>query len=271
MIDNPRAMKMKFLKNQMGTTFVELMVSAVVSIFVLSGTVYVFTNQDAVLKKENDGTKIRAKGRQAIKTLAQEVRMAGFGLPPATAVPDLTQLEQIRFRANLKPIARTEVQVQGNTDNGILKTSSTIPVKNATGFQNGQKITVYHPGWFRYEDHVISSVSSNSISIQSSNFSSDHDFLFGANAQLITVNKYNDVVIKKDGNQVIRCVDDNACANPTVLVSEVSNLAFNYIGVPGTAPTTKIGITLGLIDPNDPFAAIEFKTDVTLRNLGVKG
>jgi len=267
-------MIMKFIKNQKGVSFVELMVSMVVALFMLSGTIYVFTNQQTVLQKENDGTKIRGKGRQAIKLLAKEVRMSGFGLPPEWAVPKITQPEKIRFRANLEPIARTEVQVQGNTDNGILKNGTTIPVKNAAGFQNNQKITVFHPGWFRFEDHEIQSISGNTITIKDSKFSDDWDFLFGANAQLITVNKYNDVVIKKDGTEIIRCVDNNDCdpsPAPTILVNDVSKLAFDYIGVPGTADTTKIGITLGLIDPNDPHAEIEFKTDVTLRNLGLAG
>lgn len=267
-------MTMKFIKNQKGITFVELMISMVVALFALSGTVYVFTNQQTLLQKQNDNTKIRGKGRQAIKLLAQEVRMAGFGLPPQTAIPNITQAEEIHFRANLKPIVRSEVQVQGNPHQGILAADDSFPVKNASGFQKDQKIMVYHPGWFLYEDHEIDDVSGNVIEIKESDFSSGtQDYLFGENAQLITVHKYNDVVIKKVGNQVVRCVDmdtSDCNANPTILVNDVSNLKFDYIGMPGTA-TTKVGITLGLIDPNDPFAEIEFKTDVTLRNLGLRG
>ncbi len=72
----------KYIKNQSGFTLVEMMIASVIALIVIGGSIYVFTTQQSLLKDQNDNTKVRAKGRLAIKILAREVRMAGFGVPP---------------------------------------------------------------------------------------------------------------------------------------------------------------------------------------------
>jgi prepilin-type N-terminal cleavage/methylation domain-containing protein len=72
----------KNLNNQYGFSLIELMVASIIGLVALGGAIMVFTTQNNALKDENDGTKVRAKGRLAIKILAKEIRMAGYGLPP---------------------------------------------------------------------------------------------------------------------------------------------------------------------------------------------
>jgi Tfp pilus assembly protein PilW len=258
----------KFLNNQCGISIIELTVAGAIGLIALGGAVMVFTGQNDLLKDENDSTKVRAKGRQAIKILAKEIRMAGFGLPPGGAMTDIGTANTISFRTNKDINGRiAQTHVSGTT--GLTSSLSALPVWDGTDFQSGDSIVVYQTGYFRSVDTSTSGAgSSNSIPI-SGTFGSD--FNFALNANLITINKFNDWVITLSGDEITKTIDG---ANTTILIDDLvpasSGMEFAFVGIP-EATTSKIGITLNLLDPNNLDASIEFKTDVTLRNLGIRG
>jgi hypothetical protein len=86
------------------------------------------------------------------------------------------------------------------------------------------------------------------------------------------VNRYIDYTIALSGNQIIKSVK----GIPTILVDNVAvtgsdGLKFHLLQDNGAAATgyNNVGvirIVLNMIDPKNPEAAIEFTTDVQLRN-----
>ena len=91
-----------------------------------------------------------------------------------------------------------------------------------------------------------------------------------SSANLITINKFNEWVIQLVGDEIHKTIDGAT----TILIDDISptagGLQFNYSGI-DEAVTSKIQISLNLVDPNNPDASIEFHTDVALRNLGIRG
>ena len=90
-----------------------------------------------------------------------------------------------------------------------------------------------------------------------------NDYSYGANSKLVTINKYNDVVIDLDGTNITKTVDGGT-AIP--LISDVSDLTFDFYGVTQTTLVSTIGITVTMQDPSDPSITQDFNTDITLRN-----
>ena len=261
----------KYFSNSWGLVLTELMVASVVGLIALGGAVVVFTGQNDLLKDENDGTKVRAKGRQAIKILAREIRMAGYGLPPGGAMTDITVNNSIAFRTN-RSADGTEAKTWATAS--ILTNAGSIGVENGVDFKQGDKIVVYQTGIFLppKECTVDNDGGATAINIScegGGNFGSDA-FEFGFNANLITINKFNEWVIQLVGDEIHKSIDGTT----TILIDDISptadGLQFNYFGIAGAA-TSKIQISLNLIDPKNPDASIEFNTDVSLRNLGIKG
>ena len=72
----------RILQNDRGFSMIEIMIAGVLGVLVLGVTIYVFNKQEDVITTQNTSTNIRAKGRHAIKVLAQELKEIGFGLPP---------------------------------------------------------------------------------------------------------------------------------------------------------------------------------------------
>lgn len=266
----------KYSGNQRGLALVELLIAAAIGLMVLAASIYVFTFQQSLLKDENDSTKVRAKGRLAIKILAREIRMAGFGLPPGGAMTDIATPNSISFRTNKSFDGSEAITRISLTAGGIDETATSLTVADGTDFLDDDKIVVYQTGWFRSRDfRVDGNGAANAIDIKAmdgtaSTFGSPA-FEFGLNANLITVNKFNDWTIALSGDEIRKTVDGG---NTVVLIDELKpspgGLQFDYAGIVA-ATTSKIGITLNLLDPDNDDAAIEFKTDVTLRNLGIKG
>ena len=70
------------LKNSKGASLIEILIGAALGVLVLGAVISIYIKEDQVISRESEETDIRAKGRHLIKFLAEEIRMAGFGLPP---------------------------------------------------------------------------------------------------------------------------------------------------------------------------------------------
>ena len=187
----------KYLNNQRGIGLVEYMVGAVLGIIIIGVSIVVFTQQQSLLKDQNDNANIRAKGRQAIKTLAKEIRMAGYGLPPNQGIQDALSTTSITFRSNLFDVNTTLPP----TGPGQRKMIQPLPLQALRIFVN-DNIVIYQPDFNTIELKVVSSVPSGTVLNLSSDL--DNDFEFGLNARLITVNVYNSVVIQYTGTQITK-------------------------------------------------------------------
>ena len=94
---------------------------------------------------------------------------------------------------------------------------------------------------------------------------------FGVNSKFIRVAQYNTVTFEKDGTNISKVINGES----RVLISNVDStngLTFDYFDESGN-PTSdilnvfKVAVTIRLVDPDNTSASIEFKTDVTLRNV----
>jgi hypothetical protein len=255
--------RFNYLNNQRGVGLVEYMVGAVVGILVLGVSIVVFTQQQTLLKNQNDSANIRAKGRQAIKTLAKEISMAGYGLPPNQGIQDTLSTTSITFLSNLDDVNTTLTPPPTGT--GAEINDTTLDVLSSTGFASDDNIVIYQPDFNTVEKipSGVSGIGTGTINLKSG---LDKAFEFGVNAKLILVNKYNSVVIQYTGTQITKTIDGGT---PIILVSDVAStdgLTFNYNGAANATAVNRIGITLNLVDGNNTRAVIEFKTDLSIRN-----
>ena len=270
-------------KTSRGFSLLELMFAMAIGLTVLAATIGVFVRQSEIVRDENDGTKIRAKGRQAIHILAREVRMAGYGLPPTQAIagyaqasePTMTEVlpddllpptvNSIRFRINLENV-RTFLDLSAS---GVSSASSTISVIDSSLFSSGDRIALFSPDDQTTWDEnllTIDSVSGNDISfapVLIHTYNPDH--IPGS----VQVAKFIDYEIRldEDNRQIVK----SAAGLQTNLVNEVAlatdnGLLFDFNGAETPAEVERIGIQLNLVDGNNPDAIIEFKTDVAIRN-----
>jgi Tfp pilus assembly protein PilW len=249
------------LNNQRGVSMVEYIMGAAIGVLILGVSIVVFTNQQSLIKDQNDSANIRAKGRLAIKALSKEIRMAGYGLPPNQGIQDSLSTTAITFRSNLDNVNTTLTPPPTGTGGEINDPS--LDVLSSTGFSSGDNIVIYQPDFNTTELNGVASTGTELITLTSA---LANDFEFGLNAKLILVNKYNSVVIQYAGTQITKTVDGGSS---TILVSDVEStngLAFNFYGATVASQVDKIGITLNLVDTDNSDAVIEFKTDLSIRN-----
>jgi Tfp pilus assembly protein PilW len=255
----------KKIKNQSGLGLIELMVSMAIMIIVLGGTIMVFTEQQSRIEDENDTAKVRAKGRHAIKLVAREVRMAGFGLPPGLGVTS-TPANSVNFRFNMD---NTRAFVDPSSDISSGSTALTVTAAgDAALFSNNDNVVVYNPnGGATDDNNQVSSVFGSVITLSSG---LGEDYNFGVFSNITTINKFNNYTIQANGTNIERITDGGT---PVILVNDIApnGLTFEYFDFSdaATADTTqvqKIGITLNMLDPTNPDAVMEFKTDVQIRN-----
>ena len=90
-----------------------------------------------------------------------------------------------------------------------------------------------------------------------------NSYSYGANSKLVTINKYNDVVIDLNGTNIRKTIDGGTS---TILVGDVSDLAFDFFGETQTSQVSTIGITITLQDSTDSDITQDFSTDITFRN-----
>ncbi len=258
---NPKKI-LTHLNNERGLTMSELIIGAFIGVIVLGVTVIIFTNQQKVLQDENDKTHIRAKGRHAVKQIAKEVRMAGFGLPATEGITAMGT-NSISFRSNLDGVRTTTPPCSGCA--GTVAASSgdaNIIVVDGSGFSGGDKVVFHDPGFDKSETNTVSGSAAFSIALTSG---LTNDYVYGANTNLVTINKYNDITIALSGTDITKTVDGVT----STLISDVAatnGLEFDFYGASTTTAVRKVGITVNLEDPDNSKAVIDFKTDVILRN-----
>lgn len=254
------------LNNERGFTMAELLIAGAIGVILLGVTIMIFTNQEKLLREENDATKLRAKGRLAIKALTKELRMMGFGLPPTKAVTDpdpLADGSTITYRTNLNDIRTT---TPPGSPGDTPASGSTLNVVDSSGFSSGDNIVIYDPAYRRSEFGVVNSKTNGTPDTLTFSSAISNSYVYAQNAVMVTVNKYNTVTIALSGTNIIKTVD----GTPTTLVSDVaatSGLQFDFYGETATSLLQKVGVTINLVDPNNTQATIEFKTDVILRNI----
>jgi prepilin-type N-terminal cleavage/methylation domain-containing protein len=273
------------LKNNHGFTLIELLVAMVIAIVVLGVTISYFTKQQSLIQDENDGTKVRAKGRHAIKMIAREVRMAGYGLPPNEAIsgyavgpgamvdidsedvvsPLPATANSLRFRLNLDNVRTSMVSTGGDIS------GTSIPVYNGSGFQGNDAIVIYNPVDDVREYTTVTGSSAGAINVSGLT----ETYSFGEYARHVMINKFNEYTIQLDGvnRRIVRVTDGGALVplvNNVDLAAQ-DGLVFNFLEKTGDpaeflATLDRIEIILNMIDPNNPNASIEFKTEVQIRN-----
>lgn len=241
---------------------IELMISALIGVLVLGITVYVFTKQEGVLRTENASTNIRAKGRHAIGVLAKELKEVGFGLPSSMGLvaPDpVANSTTISYRANLYDVRATTPP--GATNGGSSGDTTITVVDSGGNFSDDDKIIIYNPSFGDSElNKVDGTPSATSIPLETA---LANTYSYGINSKLVTINRYNDIVIDLNGTNIRKTIDGGTSIP---LISDVSALAFNFYGETQTSQVKTIGITITLQDSSDATITQDFSTDVTLRN-----
>jgi prepilin-type N-terminal cleavage/methylation domain-containing protein len=264
-------MTFKSIKNQHGFTMVELFISMAIMGIVLGGTIMVFTEQQTRLKDENDTSKVRAKGRHAIKLLAREVRMAGFGLPPGLGLTNAAS-DTISYDVNLNNDTAYADINETITGNSYIKVTDDSDIAN---FSNTDKAVVYNPNTGVSELVDVTGTATKQV-----NFSGPilNTFVFGTYAKTTTINKYLGYVIQltsytsggRTHYKIERIIDGT---ETRTLVYDVApgGLTFLYFDKDGGAPGSladiqRVQITLNMLDPKNPDAVMKFVTDVQIRN-----
>ena len=250
------------LQNERGFSMIELMIAALIGILILGVSIYVFTKQEEVLTTENASTNIRAKGRHAIKILAQELKEIGFGLPPGEGLvaPDpVVNSSTITYRANLYDVRASTPP--GAANGGSLADTAITVVDSGTTFSDGDKIIIYNPSYGDSELNTVSGTpSATSIPLGSA---LANTYSYGLNSKLVTINKYNDVVVDLSGTTIRKAIDGGT---PVPLVGDVSDLVFDFYGATSTTLVSTIGIAITMQDSSDATITQDFSTDITLRN-----
>jgi Tfp pilus assembly protein PilW len=258
-------MKINFLdhlKNDRGLGMVEVLIASSISLIILASTISLFTQNQSKLKDENDNANIQAKGRLAIDRVEEEIRMAGFGLPPLQGMTAINA-NSISFRTNLDDVRTTTppcTACPGTIAGSIGDT--TLTVVDETGFANGDKIVIRDPNFNQWELNTVTGTSAGTLNLGAG---LANDYVYGINTSLVTVNKYNDITIALAGTDITRTVDGTV-ANLINDVDATNGIVFNYYGVTVPSSVVRLGFDLNLIDPSNPAATVEFKTDVSLRN-----
>lgn len=253
----------RHLKNDRGFGLIETLIGSVIALIVLGATILLFTRNQSILKNENDTANIQAKGRFAVDKIEEEVRMAGFGLPPLQGLTAINA-NSISFRSNLNDIKTTTppcaLPCPGVTAGNLGAT--TLTVLDETVFANGDKIVIRNPNFNQWELNTVTGTSAGTLNLGTA-LSQDYDY--GINTNLVTVNKYSDVVIALAGTNITRTVDGTAM-NLISDVDATTGLVFDYFTLTDPAEVQRLSFTLNLIDPQNAGATVEFKTDVSLRN-----
>jgi len=252
-----------YLKNDRGLGMLEVLVASVIIVIVLGATTLVFSRNQSAMQDENDRTNIQAKGRLAVDRIEEEIRMAGFGLPPGQGITNINTANSISFRTNLNNIGSTTPPCTAcpGTVVGTAGTS-TLTVVNAAGFAPNDLIVIRDPNFNQSETNTVTSITGNILTLGTP---LANTYVYGINTSLVTVNKYNNVTIALAGTNITRTVD-GITTNLISDVNAINGIVFNYYGAAGPAAVLRLGLTLDLVDPTNPAATVEFKTDVSLRN-----
>ena len=264
-------MKKKFSKSEKGLGLIEILIATAIMILVLGGTIKVFTYQQSLIRDENDTAKVRAKGRLAVKRIAKEVRMAGFGLPPGLGLdPDMAPLpatvDSLSFRSNPDG---TRTMMDPNSG-GAPQNATSITIVPGVAFKKDDQVALFNPSDPNGEVYDLVTLTHDvPTSATTMKFFPGLKlaYTFFSNAKAAPINKYSNYTIFQDGAQIKKTINDDVTI-PIINDLELNpnGLVFDFNGATDTADVVRIGITLNMLDPNNPNATMEFHTDVTLRN-----
>ncbi len=268
----------RHLKNKRGLTMVELLVAGTIGVVLLGVAIIVFTSQEKALKKENEMTEVRSKGRHAINVIAKDLRMAGTGLPPNEGITSMGTTS-VTFRSNVDGVDTT-VPPGAVGSKAINAGLSVINVVDATGFSDNDYMVIYDPAFKTVHYSTVSSTSSGSPNTISFDDAIPGDITFAKNSRFVSINQYKTITISLSGTSILKVTDPSSAAGDDETVT-VTNQAFTGTGLAfvyydedfattaETSAVRKISITLKMPDPRAPTdaaSARELKTDVELRN-----
>lgn len=261
----------KKLRNSRGITLTEILVGVVIGTILLAAGYKTFIAQQEAFEGSGEEALIRSKGRLAVKLLAQELRRVGFGIPPDAQIISIAG-DSITYRAALNDL-QTTIPPGSAGDSAASSGDTSLNVVSADGFSDLDNILIYDPATGDYEFNSIDGdpVTSGAPHTIPLSDPLEKDFTFGVNAQFFRVNQYNSVTIALSGTNIEKTTDGST----QVFVDNVASsngLELEYFDVSGNTTSTisdihKISVTLNLIDPDNTRASIQFKTDVSLRNV----
>ena len=243
------------LLSQHGFTLIEMLISIAIMGVITFSLISVFTTQDKLIKNQNDGTVIRGLGRLAMDQLANELRMAGYGLPPGQGISSVTS-NSITYFSNINDIGTRVVA-------NIATTNTSVVVSDASSFEIDNSISIQNVITNDFDLMLIDAINGNSIEINET-FNNSYNIIYP-----VTVNQYEESSIALAGDQIIKTVDGIS----SVIVANVSGLTFDYYDsnnalTASTSDIRQIAIYLELIDPENPTATIALNTNVNVRNMG---
>jgi len=254
-------LKNRFQFNQKGFTTAELLVALVIGSILMTTAAKTFTSQTAVIQTENLNTEIRGYGRLALEKISKDLTGAGYGLPPGEGITSISAT-QITFLVNSD-------NVKANITVSISNGDNSITVNDATGFANGDSISVYNS--FNttvpvtHEKLTIIGIGSNTINV-SPNIANAYTLP----APLLT-NKYHTVQIQYNaGNQrITKTIDGGASLS---VAENVTAFSFTYrdgfdIITTDTQQVRKIGINMSLVSPKNNLAKIDLNNFINVRNM----
>lgn len=254
----------KYLKNDRGLGIVEILIASAISIVILAATTILFTRNQDILDDQTDNARVQAKGRLAIDRIEEELRMAGFGMPPNQGITNIGVANSISFQSNLNDIRTTTPPcnpacpgfVAGNAGD------TTLTVVNTTGFAVNDLIVIRNPNSGQTETNTVTGIAGNVLNLGAPLLNT---YTYGINTSLVTVNKYNNVTLALAGTTITRTVDG---ATTTMIndVNPANGLVFNYFGAATAANVIRLGFTVNLLDPLNANATVQFATEVSLRN-----
>jgi hypothetical protein len=240
-------------------------------LIVLAGATNVLTTQQSILQDENDNSKVRAKGRLAIRLIAKEVRMAGNGLPPFKAITDPSSdplpatVNSLSFVSNLQGV-RT---VMDPASGGAAINATDMTIIPGAAFKDNDKIVLYNPNDPEgnvFDKVVVDGDVSDTGTLLAFIPALNNDYELIPTANIIPINKYNDYTIFQDGNMIKKTIDGQTVILINDLDLSAQGLVFDFNGETDPAQVNSIGITLNMLAPNNNHATIEFHTDVSIRN-----
>jgi Tfp pilus assembly protein PilW len=285
-----KTMNNRALNNKSGFTLIELMVAALITIFILSAVISVFTHQEKLMRTERQETFARGLGRTVIAQLSQNILLAGLGLPSGAGITDGSNATSITFIANTD-------NVHTMMDADIASADTQIDVDNADIFSVGDWLCIM--SLRRYTQFLDTALTPDlnwgqCVEATAVNNGADRitfGAITGAPADLtaatmseslstadgVMVSKIEMVVYAFDAanNRITQSINGGAA---TPITTNVADLQFVYMDqanatiVPSATnykTIRKVGITLQIEDPINPEASITFTTDLNLRNNGV--
>ena len=260
----------KKFNNESGLTLIETLIATAIGVLVLATSYKIFTAQQDALKLTSQKNLIRSNGRLAVETIARELRQVGFSLPPSIKIISINE-KSFEYRAGSD--LQTSIPYDASKPLAANIGDTTLNVVNAEGFANLLNICIYDAVNEVFE---LSSVDGtpdvdgepNSLPLIEP---LKNDYKFGVNSKFISVAHYNTVTIEQNGTNINKITNGDS----SLLLSNVApanGLSFEYFDefgnpVSDISNVFKVAVTIRLVDPDNISASIEFKTDVTLRNV----